>query len=160
MELLGQYDPTKLASNCFVTFKSIRTKIAACQMAVVYDAHPTLCVSPACSPDDIIWTNIATSKTHSTLGGQFVAVILTLGLLFWGAIITFIGAISNLDSLANIFPLIHSLNPALYTFLSGLLPVIALGFFLSLLPAIFSFMATNIQQLKSTSSVEEFVCKW
>jgi hypothetical protein len=80
--------------------------------------------------------------------------------MFWGLIIAFIGAVSNLKTVATVIPIVNSLDPITYSLLQGLLPVIVLSIFLALLPMIIASFSKNIKGRKSLSHVENFACQW
>ena len=91
------------------------------------------------------------------MNGLAVAGLLWVGLLFWGVIIGFIGAISNLGNLSPYLPFVDSLPEPVYAGLSTVFPVIVLNVFLFLLPVIFNLLAVKVIKLKSLSQAQNFV---
>ena len=81
-------------------------------------------------------------------------------MLFWGTVLAFIAAVSNLSNLEKYLPFIGNLNPVLYSLLAGILPVIVMNLFLSLLPAIFGYGAEKIEKRKTKSDVQQIVFQW
>lgn len=145
-----------LSRTAFVTFKTIRTQSAAAQM-LTSNEYPTLKVMRAPDPVDLIWENVASDVTVSSVNGFAVAGLLWTGLLFWGVIIGFIGAISNLGNLSPYLPFVNSLPTPLYAGLSTVFPVIVLNIFLFLLPIIFNLLAVKVIKIKSLSQAQNFV---
>ncbi len=58
------------------------------------------------------------------------------GLLFWGVVMAFIAAVSNLSNLATYLPFLNDLDSVSYAVLEGQLPVILLIVFMMLIPMI------------------------
>lgn len=150
----------QLSTTAFVTFTSIRAQLAAASMPVMSDVYPHLIVHTARSPSDIIWANITTSQDTIERGGMIVMILLYVGVLYWSVIVSFIGIISDLNNLVPYLPFIANINPGLFAIIAGILPVIILNFFLSLLPTIFGFLARTVTQMKSISEIADFVCSW
>ena len=150
----------KMLTTAFVTFTSRRAAMIASQLPILSETEPYLKAYPAPAPTDVIWKNMASSRTSSDIGILIVTVLLILGMLFWGVIIAFIGAVSTLDNIAPFLPFIALLDPVSKSILAGLLPVVVLAVFLSLLPVIMAALATGIEKRRSFSDVQYMVCKW
>ena len=144
----------------FITFLSRRAHSAAYQMNVLSDVHSDIKVMQAGAPEDMIWENIHCTAEEQERGGTLTYAIFTMGMLFWGSVLAFIAAVSNLSNLQKYLPFIENLNPVVYSLLAGLLPVIVMNVFLSLLPAIFAYGAKVIAKHKKTSDVQFEVFQW
>jgi hypothetical protein len=83
-----------------------------------------------------------------------------LGIGFWGAILSFIAAISSLSNLEKYLPFLKNLDPFLYALLEGQLPVLVLILFISLLPLIFGSVSTYIEKRKTHTDVGLEVMTW
>jgi hypothetical protein len=158
--LLADAKPYKLSSTAFVTFKTMRAAVEASQLAVLSNEYPDFRAFPAPSASDILWQNVTSPLKWKENSSIFTSALLYAGMLFWGIVIAFIGAISNLANIATVLPFVNSLDSVSYSLLAGLLPVVVLSIFLSLLPVIFAAIATSCEKHKYESSVQLMVSSW
>jgi hypothetical protein len=144
----------------FVTFLSRSTQVQAYQIHVLSDIHSSLLISQAPSSEDILWENLPASTETQQHGQRITSALFTGGMLFWGSVLAFIAAVSNLSNLEKYLPFISDLDPVLYSLLAGILPVVVMNLFLSLLPAIFAYGATRVEKRKTKSLVQTEVFRW
>lgn len=144
----------------FVTFKSRSACLSAYRLGTLFDEHPEIKVSHAGSKSEMIWSNLHFSTKDMNEGNNIELFLFRIGLLFWGTILAFIAAISNLNNLEKYFPFLEQLDPTSYSILSGILPVAIMGYFISLLPIIFTYGAINFSKLKLLSQTQVSVFHW
>jgi hypothetical protein len=144
----------------FVTFLNRQTQVQSSQIHVLSDIYSDIFISPAPSTEDIIWENLTATAQQQQHGQHLTSMIFSGGMLFWGSVLAFIAAISNLSNLQKYLPFIKNLDPVLYSLLAGILPVIVMNLFLSLLPAIFGYGATKFEKRKTKSGVQYEVFRW
>lgn len=144
----------------FVTFRTKCTQMTASQVGTLSSDFPTLQALPATNPQDIIWANIPASLNYIRVASLVTKIALYTGVLFWAVILAFISAISSLSNLQKYLPFLADLDPVSYALLQGQLPVIALIVFISLLPLIFSSVATYIEKRKTVTEVNMEVFTW
>ncbi len=82
------------------------------------------------------------------------------GLLFWGVVMAFVAAVSNLSNLATYLPFLNDLDPVSYAILEGQLPVVILIVFMMLLPAAMTYSSQSVEKRKTNSGVQMEVFKW
>ena len=148
------------ASTGFVTFTSRAACVCAYRVGTLSATHPSLRVTPAGPSSEILWENLPYSTAQRAGGKSMTRTLFTAGMIFWGSVLTFIGAISNLDSLQKYLPFIEDMDPTTYSLLAGLLPVAAMAYFLSLLPTIFAYGARHIEKAVTLSAVQVEVFHW
>jgi sensor histidine kinase YesM len=144
----------------FVTFRSLRAQVIASQMPVISERFPKVTILAAPAPEDIIWTNIGVVPEYTENVSYITSLFFTYGLLFWGVVMAFIAAISNLNNLETYLPFLEDLDPTWYALLEGLLPVVILIIFMSLIPVIMTYVAQTIEKRKTVSGVQQEVFKW
>ena len=152
--------PLKLAKTAFVTFTTSRAVIDACQRKPFSTDYPGIKAFRAPAPKEMFWNNVTVPESQVNFGGWVTGSILTAGLLFWGIIIAFIGAVSNLQNIASVLTFVNDLDPVTYSLLAGLLPVIVLAVFLALLPTIIGAFGKYITKLKTIIDVQDMVAGW
>ncbi|CAM9090535.1 unnamed protein product, partial [Ectocarpus fasciculatus] len=144
----------------FVTFKTRKTQICACQLPVLSEANPDVTVIPAPAPNDVVWKNIATKPSYIEDVSSIVHTVYYLGLLFWGLILAFIAAVSTLSNLEKFLPFVKQLDPVTYSIIAGQLPVVMVIVFIALLPIIMKNVSIFIEKRKSHSSISQEVFGW
>lgn len=149
--------PTKTG---FITFHSRASALSAYRLGTLFDEHPEIKVSPMGSKSEIIWSNLPHSTKDMEHGQNIESTIFRIGLLFWGTILAFIAAISNLSTLEKYLPFLKGLDDITYSILSGILPVAVMGYFISLLPVIFAYGGEKLSKLKFLSQIQEDVFHW
>ncbi len=144
----------------FITFRTRRTQAIAAQLPALCGEYPSMKVVPAPAPSDIVWNNMSASTDHTDSVSFLTSMMYYGGLLFWSAILAFIAAISNLSNLETYLPLLKHLNQSSYAILQGILPVLVMILFLTLLPMLMSFVSQNIERRKTFSKIQQEVFKW
>lgn len=158
--VMSQIDLPVTASNGFVTFSSAKATAACYQMPMLSSAHRELRVRRANAPTDYIWANITCSQRWTATADWFVFVTLCVGILYWGAFIAFISAITNPSKIATIIPAVNDLSAEQTAFLSSTLPVFVLTIILLLLPLLLDTLARYVQGKKTHAEVQAMLCKW
>eukprot|EP01034_Spumella_vulgaris_P024588 gene24588-30954_t len=155
-------EKNKIMSTCtgFVTFRTLRSSVIACQVPILSEQHTRVFAFPAPAPKDIIWANVGARPDYTKRVASTTSLVYMVGLMFWGVIMAFIAAISNLTNLAKYLPFVNSLDPVSYAILAGQLPVIVLIVFLALLPIIMTYVAQSIEKRKTVSGVQLEVFRW
>ncbi|RYH24230.1 hypothetical protein EON65_16945 [archaeon] len=148
------------AATGFVTFGSKRAQAVAVGLPILSATYPDVQVNSAPAPSDIIWNNLSASTVHTETMSYLTAAGYYTGLLFWTVVIAFIAAISNLTYLSEYLPFLNSLSPSAYAVLQGILPVVIMMIFLSLVPYAMQLISTLIERRKTISAVQEQVFKW
>lgn len=159
-ELPPTIEKSDVSGTGFVTFKSRRTQLAACQLPVLSEKYPEVVVIPAPAPNDILWSNISTTPKYTRDMSSKTGVVYAYGLLFYGVILAFIAAVSTLSNLETFLPFLKALDPVSRSVLEGQLPIVMVIVFISLIPAIMAAVATFLQKRKSVSSIQVEVFDW
>lgn len=149
-----------ISATGFVTFRSRRAQAVAAQIPALSKDFPQLKAIPAPAHKDIIWQNMSASTEHTESVSFFTSMMYYAGLIFWSAILAFIAAISNLSNLEKYFPALKSLDETTYAILQGILPVLIMLAFLTLLPIAMAFVSQYIERRKTFSAVQQEVFKW
>jgi len=157
---IPQITKKDVAGTGFVTFKSRKTQICACQLPVLSEAHPEVIVVPAPAPSDVVWKNIATQVSYTEAVSSVTTAVYYMGLMFWGLILAFIAAVSTLSNLEKYLPFVKQLDPVTYAVIAGQLPVIMVIVFIALLPVIMKAVSTLVEKRKSHSSISQEVFSW
>jgi hypothetical protein len=144
----------------FVTFKSRRTQISACQLPVLAEHHTGVVVIPAPAPSDLLWANISTEPKSIEVISSYTGIMYKAGLLFYGLILAFIAAVSTLSNLETFLPFISSLDPVSKSIIEGQLPIIMVIVFIAMIPVIMTIVATSVQKRKTVSDVQVEVFNW
>eukprot|EP00607_Mallomonas_marina_P010478 CAMPEP_0182421544 /NCGR_PEP_ID=MMETSP1167-20130531/6968_1 /TAXON_ID=2988 /ORGANISM="Mallomonas Sp, Strain CCMP3275" /LENGTH=836 /DNA_ID=CAMNT_0024598791 /DNA_START=34 /DNA_END=2544 /DNA_ORIENTATION=+ len=150
----------RLSTTGFVTFTTQRIETAIYQISILDERYPFFKAVQAPQYPDVLWCNISTSYKYTNMAQWFTTILLDTGILFWAVIIAFIVTISQLAFLEEYLPFVALLDPVSYGILAGVLPVIILSVFLSLLPVIFAAIATYIERRKSVSDIQRMVFGW
>lgn len=109
------------------------------------------------APDDVIWPNLALTKTKRRLKKIGASTLLTLTIIFWCIPVAVVGAISNINFLTEKLPwldFINNLPDQLMGIITSLLPVVALAILMSLIPPFIKKMGKvagciTVQQVNS-----------
>ncbi|CAM9257016.1 unnamed protein product, partial [Ectocarpus fasciculatus] len=156
----AEIEKSDVAGTGFVTFKSRRTQLGACQLPILSEKHPNVLVFPAPAPNDIVWSNISTSPGYTQNISSYTGIMYKCGLLFYGLILAFIAAVSTLSNLETFLPFLKALDPVSRSILEGQLPIIMVIVFISLIPTIMAAVAKHVQKRKSTSDIQVEVFNW
>lgn len=149
-----------LSATGLVTFKSRRTQAVAAQIPILSEDYPMMKVMNAPPPSDIIWDNMSASTEHTESVAFVTSLMYYTGLLFWSAVLAFISAISNLKNLETYLTFLKSLDDTSYAFLQGILPVLVMLIFLSMVPMVMATVSIYVERRKTFSVVQQEVFKW
>lgn len=155
-----RYEQPEYSSTGFVTFNSRKAHALAYQVAMLTNRFPDLTAEQAVEPDDVIWHNVNVPQTWISIALTLTDIMYKCGMVFWTGILTFIAVLSNLNKIATYFPLVKQLDPVTYAFVAGLLPVVVMNLFLSLIPTIMAMFSIYFEKLKAKSAVAHQVFRW
>jgi hypothetical protein len=150
----------QVSGTGFVTFKSRRAQATATQVIRLSQKYSRIKAYPAPEPNDIVWQNITVPTRYIEESMNVTHAMYMAGILFWAGILAFIAALSNLENLEKYLPFIKSMDPVLYAIVAGLLPVLVLVIFMSLLPVIMTLVSELIEKQKTYSAIHTEVLKW
>ena len=157
LELLTVGAYYKTSSTAFVTFKSRVSACSSYQMLLSHD-HYTIEVKPAPNPKDIIWENVSVPQRQITWRKAIATCMIFLGAIFWSIAVSFITAISNLDSFSENFPIIKRYSStAVYRFLNNYMAIGLLLMLLNSLPLIFDFISRRYERIKLESEIQNLI---
>lgn len=159
-EEVAIYEDKSATTTGFVTFTSRVAQLEAVSCKYFSYEFPNITCETAPTPSDIIWKNIASSPVVTRQTAKFTSLLLSIGLVFMGAIISGITFISDLSNTEKFIPLISSLPAPLYALIQGQLSVILLNGVVGLLPVIIRGVSVNIEKWKSKNIVTARVIKW
>lgn len=114
------------------------------------------------APDDIIWSNLSSSKLVRTLKKVAASTVLTLMIIFWCIPVAVVGAISNINFLIekiHFLSFLNNLPSQLMGVVTSLLPTIALAILMSLIPPFIKFMG-KISGCVTIQDVEKYCQQW
>ncbi|KAJ3525540.1 hypothetical protein NM208_g11597 [Fusarium decemcellulare] len=125
----------------FVEFDTQEAAQAAHQVVA---HHRPLQIAPrilGVRPDEVVWSALRMRWWERIMRRFFILGLVTVAIIFWSIPSAFIGIISNIDFLSDIFFLkwIKLLPKPITGFLQGFIPAIALSFWMSLVPAMLRF---------------------
>lgn len=157
LELLTVGAYYKVSSTAFVTLKS-RVATSCTHQMLLSHSHHHMLTDLAPNPMDIIWENVSIPirqiKMRSAIGDG----VLMVGAVFWSTVVTFIVAVSNVDSIARVIPSIQQYSDTpVYKFLNNYLAIILLLILLSILPFIFDFIARSYEGRKLESEIQNSI---
>jgi hypothetical protein len=144
----------------FVTFKTRRAHALAYQVAMITNQFPKMVAMQAPEPRDVVWRNVTVPLQWNLLAKSLTSVMYYAGMVFWTAILAFIAALSNLDNISKYVPALKHIDPVMYAFLAGLLPVVVLMLFEENLPKIMGLISEYFEKLKSRSEIARHVFRW
>lgn len=155
MLTLGAYYRT--SSTAFVTFNTRVAKSVAYQMLLSHE-HFTMVVSPAPNPNDIVWPNVSIPESQVKTRTSFANVACALGAIFWSAVVAFVTASSNLDSISQQLTWLQQFqDTTIYQLANMYLAVIILLILLACLPLIFDVISRNYEGLKFESEIQNTI---
>lgn len=157
---LPDFSKPKYSSTGFVTFSTRRSTALAYQVSMLTNRYPDIKVDQVKESDDIIWNNISTPVVWNEYAMMITDGLYTAGIVFWTAMLAFIAALSNLDNISKYLPFLNGMDQVSYAFVSGLLPVFVLMFFMNNIPVFMAYFSIYFEKLKSYSDVSERVFKW
>lgn len=159
VELLTLGAAYKRSSTAFVTLNNRVSKTCAHQMLLSHN-YFTMDVKSAANSKDIIWSNVSIPQQQIDLRTFIADATVLIGALFWATIIFAIGAISNLQTLAQnkgFGWLDQYKNSPVYQFFNSYLYLGLLLILLAILPFIFDIIARNYQGLKLESEIQNTI---
>lgn len=159
IELLTVGAHYKTSSTAFVTFNSRVAMTSAHQMLMSHE-YSSLIVTPAPNPKEIIWTNVAVPLQQINTRRAVANVMLTIGIVYWGAVVAFIATITNLESLSKQSRwswLTKYKTNYFYTLLNNYLALGLLLILLSLLPVLFQLSLRSYERCKLESDVQNLI---
>lgn len=139
----------------FVTFKSQKSAHMASQLNI-HSTPFSLKTRLAPEPRDICWENINISEKEQMVRKIAVSILMLFVLFFWGVPLSFITPLLSLTQLVKVFPFLNDLkdiSPVIWSLISGLLPTLLVIIFISMTPAIFTYLSM-FQGEKSRSAIE------
>ncbi|CBX94780.1 similar to DUF221 domain-containing protein [Plenodomus lingam JN3] len=150
------------AAAVFVEFRSQVAAQRACQQIASSDILSLTPRYTGVRPNDVIWKNLnlAPARRISQDGVAITLVIATI--LFWSIPVSLVGALSNIQYLAENVKFLSFLNklpPSIMSLLSGLIPPILLSALARWVPKIFRNIFTYFGDATKTT-VELRVLKW
>ena len=157
LELLTIGTLSKFSSTAFVTFKNRLPSCVSVNMLLSHHYY-SMEISPAPSPKDIIWENVALPLRQVRIRQNISSITLTFGGIFWSIVVAFITAISNLEFICRQFPELKAYeHTKLYTILDQNLAILILLVFLTLLPYLFDFLSRSYEGVKLESEIQHSV---
>jgi hypothetical protein len=159
-ELISIENSPSASTTAFVTMSSRKSRDAMIATPILYDGFREIEVLPAPDPQDIIWSNAPATILSQESGTTVNSLVLAAGLVFWSAIVSFVGAISSLSTLEKYLPLLKKLDEPSRALLQGILPVVAIQVLLALVPIIIAKLSTSVGKRKTLSEVQRVVFYW
>ena len=105
-----------------------------------------------------VWENVSIPMPQIKIRKGIADGTLIVGALFWSIVVTFISAISNLESISRVIPSLQQYsNTDLYQFANNYLAIGLLLILLAILPFIFDFIARNYEGLKTESEIQNSI---
>lgn len=114
------------------------------------------------APDDVIWENLALTKTKRRIKKIIASTVLTLTIIFWCIPVAVVGAISNINMLTDKVPFlkfIEKMPPKIMGIITGLLPVVLLAVLMSLVPPFIKKMG-KVSGCITVQQVEKYCQSW
>ncbi|KAI8938029.1 hypothetical protein NX059_005703 [Plenodomus lindquistii] len=158
----GNVDSHHGAAAVFVEFRSQVAAQRACQQIASSDILSLTPRYTGVKPNEVVWKNLSLQPARriSQDGAAITLVILTI--LFWSIPVSLVGALSNIEYLAENVKFLGFLNklpPSIMSLLSGLIPPILLSALARWVPKIFRNIFTYFGDATKTS-IELRVLKW
>lgn len=105
-----------------------------------------------------MWDNVSIPQSQINIRKSIADGTLIVGALFWSIVVTFISAISNLESISRVIPSLQEYsNTELYQFANNYLAIGLLLILLAILPFIFDFIARSYEGLKTESEIQNSI---
>ncbi|KAH9868681.1 hypothetical protein J1614_007753 [Plenodomus biglobosus] len=150
------------AAAVFVEFRSQVAAQRACQQIASSDILSLTPRYTGVKPNEVIWENLnlQPARRISQDGVAITLVIATI--LFWSIPVSLVGALSNIEYLAEnvkFLGFLHKLPPSIMSLLSGLIPPILLSALARWVPKIFRNIFTYCGDATKTT-IELRVLKW
>ncbi|KAK1590472.1 uncharacterized protein LY79DRAFT_590427 [Colletotrichum navitas] len=110
-------------------------------------------------PDEVVWASVRMQWFERIVRGFVMRAAITAAIIFWSVPSAFVGVISNIRFLANLFPFlvwVTELPGPVTGIISGLLPALALSFLMAIVPWLLRGCA-RLAGIPSLSLIELFV---
>lgn len=105
-----------------------------------------------------MWENVSIPLSQIKIRQGIADGTLIVGALFWSLVVTFISAVSNLESISRVIPALQDYsNTELYQFANNYLAIGLLLILLAILPFIFDFIARSYEGLKTESEIQNSI---
>lgn len=114
------------------------------------------------APTDIIWKNLALSRTSRTIKRVLANAFLTAMIIFWAIPVAIVGMISNITFLTEKIPFLSFINncpDVLLGLITGILPTVALAILMALVPVVIK-QAGKISGLPTLQAVDLYCQSW
>ncbi|KAH7078878.1 hypothetical protein BKA63DRAFT_408546 [Paraphoma chrysanthemicola] len=151
------------AAAVFVEFKTQAAAQRACQQIASADILSLTPRYTGVLPKEVIWQNLTLAPTRR-LSQEGIALALVIAtIIFWSIPVSLVGAVSNIEYLAENFKwlaFLNSLPPTVMSLLSGLLPPLLLSLLASYVPNIFRYIFKTFGGEATNTSAELKVLKW
>ena len=102
--------------------------------------------------------SISSKVTEET--AYFSAATYYSSLTIWGGVSAFVAALSTVSTLETYLPFVRNFDIVAYSLVQGILPVIVVLSFSTLMSKAIGFIAENVEKRKTHSAVEREVFKW
>lgn len=156
-------DPVLLARTCstaFVTFTSLRAKQAAVQCELTGKTTSML-VYPAADHSGILWNNVTVSQPVQKVLEFQAALLWAAGLILWAVVVSFVVAVSNLNSILELIGLdTMDEGTIMYGLLAGFIPVFALDVLVYIVYLGIVAAAKYFIRYKSLPEVDSYAIRW
>ena len=135
---------SKKVGSVFVEFTTLAEAQAAYQSLT---HHQVLHMAPrftGMTPDEVIWKNLRIKWWERVIRSLATTAMVTVLVIFWSIPVAFVGAISNVNSLAHTYSWLAwllKIPPVIFGVVSGLLPSVLLAVLMALLPIFLRMMA-------------------
>ena len=149
-----------LSTTGFVTFHTRKAQLTAVRTSILLERHPLMTVVQAPPPGDVIWGNISASTRATEETAVFSAGLYYSFLGVWGGVMAFVAAASSLSTLEAYLPFVRNFDIYAHAIVEGILPVIVVLTFSTIVSEVIAFIARNIENRKTNSAVEMEVFKW
>lgn len=149
-----------VSTTGFVTFKTRKAQITAVRTSILLEQYPYMTALQAPPPVDVIWANISASTRATEETAVFSAGAYYGCLAFWGGVMAFVAAVSTMSTLEAYLPFVRNFDDFAYAVVEGILPVVVVLTFSTLVSGAIAFIATNVEKRKTNSAVEMEVFKW
>lgn len=114
------------------------------------------------SPDDVIWSNLALTKSKRRIKKIIASTVLTLTIIFWCIPVAVVGAISNINFITEkltFLSFINNMPSQLMGIITSLLPTVALAILMSLVPPFVKKMG-KVSGCITVQQVERYCQNW
>ena len=114
------------------------------------------------APEDVIWENLALTKTKRRVKKIIASTVLTVTIIFWSIPVAVVGAISNINFITEkltFLSFINNMPKPLLGIITSLLPTVALAILMSLVPPFIKKMG-KVSGCITVQQVESYCQNW